>query len=408
MAAEKNSIPSFYSGFLKLFSGLALVQVLNFVFSLVLPRFYSPDDYAFFGVFTAIAVILAEINTLKLDVTIFLPEKDTDALEIVHVIFFICVGFSVLVLSVSIVISFFYNIIYILIAFFLVIYGMGQGLSAWFNRKKDYKTLNAFRIIQSLSTPLLSLLFIIVCNWHFGLIIGFVLGQLLGILYLFYSFRHFDITLMNRQLAKKYLRRYHQFPKYGVISSLVNSVSKNSIILFIKYFFGALNAGYYTLTSRVLSIPGGMYQAALSQIYLQQASMLDNYSLKMYTKKIVWFGFVLGILPVILVLFFGQPLFAFIFGTKWLMAGKMAQYIVLWFFFQVLIGPVGFMLDIKQKLRFELGWNVILLIFRMSAILVGILINDLFLMLILITVVSVLMNLFLLRYVLKLTNDVAS
>ena len=141
MADEKNLIPSFYSGFLKLFSGLALVKVLNLIFSLILPRFYSADDYALFGIFTAVVLILAEMNSLKLEVTIFFPKEDKEALEIVHVIFLLSLFFSLLILAISIIIIIagFYDPVYLLLAFVLMINGMGLALSAWFNRKKDYK-----------------------------------------------------------------------------------------------------------------------------------------------------------------------------------------------------------------------------------------------------------------------------
>src|SRR6185312_5057665 len=97
----------------------------------------------------------------------------------------------------------------------------------------------------------------------FGLIMGFILGEFLGMLYLLISFKHLEIKLIRRSLALKYLRRYSQFPKYGVLSSLVNSISRNSVVICIKFFFGTLNAGYYTLASRVLSVPGGMYSTSI-------------------------------------------------------------------------------------------------------------------------------------------------
>ena len=407
MANEKKTVPSFYSGFLKLFSGLAVVQILNFGFSLILPRYYSPVDYAFFGVFTAIIFILIEIVTLKLDVTIFLQKEDKEALEIVHAIFVICFCFTLIVLAFTVFASLFYDPKYILLSLSLLVYGMVLPLSAWFNRQKDYRRLNTYRIIQALMIPLLSLLFIIIFKWHFGLVLGFILGQMVGLLYLLSSFHHFNFDLIRYSLVSKYLRKYQHFPKYGVLSSLIGSISRNSIVLFIKYFFGSINAGYYTMSTRILNAPAGMYQSAISQIFLQQASHLKNVELKIYIKKIVWFGFFLGIIPVVLLLFFGHEIFGLLFGTEWLMAGKISQYIVLWFFFMTLITPVGLLLDIKQKLRFEASWNSFLLILRMTAVFTGVLLNDLFLMLLILCGVGVSMSLFLLYYVLKLTNDKA-
>lgn len=404
MAGEKN-LPSFYSGFIKLFSGLAVVQILNLLFSLILPRYYSPADYAFFGIFTSIVFILLEIITLKLEITVYFPREDEQALEIVHSIFFICFCFALIILSASLFIAYFFNPMYLLLPLSLMIYGIVVPLNAWFNRKKDYRILNISRIVQAIAIPLLSLLFIIQFQWHSGLVLGFILGQFAGLLYLLFSFKNFDFDLIQLSVARKYLLKYKHFPKYGVISSLIGSISKNSIVIFVKYFFGNANAGYYTLSTRILNASASLYQSSLSQVFLQQASHLDNPSLRIYIKKIIWFGFFLGIIPVTLLLIFGQEIFAFLFGSQWIIAGKMSQYLVLWFFSIAVITPVGILLDIKQKLRFEAGWNTLLLILRISAILIFVLMNDLYLMLLALSAIGLLMNLYLLYYTLKLTND---
>jgi O-antigen/teichoic acid export membrane protein len=404
MTGEKN-LPSFYSGFVKLFSGLAVVQILNLLFSLVLPRYYLPADYAFFGIFTSIVYILLEIITLKLEVTIFFPKEDEEALEIVHSIFIICFCFAMIILAASLVISYFFNPMYLLLPLSLMVYGIVIPLNAWFNRKKDYRKLNTSRIIQAIAIPLLSLLFIIQFHWHFGLVLGFILGQFAGLSYLMFSFKHFSFDLIELSLVKKYLHQYKHFPKYGVISSLIGSISRNSIVIFVKYFFGSVNAGYYTLSTRILNASASLYQSSLSQVFLQQASHLDNFTLKIYIKKIIWFGFFLGIIPVTLLLIFGQQIFLFMFGAQWLTSGKMSQFLVLWFFSVAVITPVGILLDIKQKLRFEAAWNTLFLILRISAIFLCILLNDLYLMLILLCAIGVLMNFYLLYYVLKLTNE---
>ena len=404
MAGEKN-LPSFYSGFIKLFSGLAVVQILNLLFSLILPRYYSPADYAFFGIFTSVVFILLEIITLKLEMTVYFPKEDEQALEIVHSIFFICFCFAIIILVIILIISYFIDPMYLLLPLSLIIYGIVVPLNAWFNRKKDYRKLNTSRIVQAIAIPLLSLLFIIQFHWHFGLVLGFILGQGAGLVYLFFSFKNFNFKLIRLSVTKKYLVKYKHFPKYGVISSLIGSISKNSIVIFVKYFFGDVNAGYYTLSSRILNASASVYQSSQAQVFLQQASHLDNGSLRIYIKKIVWFGFLLGVIPVILLLIFGQQIFGFMFGPQWIMAGKMTQCLVLWFFSIAIITPVGLLLDIKQKLRFEVGWNALLLILRISAILIFSLLNDLYLMLVILSAIGIIMNVLLLYYILKLTND---
>lgn len=69
--------------------------------------------------------------------------------------------------------------------------------------------------------------------------------------------------------------------------------------------------------------------------------------------------------------------------------------------------PVGFLIDIKQKLKFEFGWNTALLLLRLFVIALGIVLSDLYLMLFLFSGISVLMNVYLYWYVLKLTDEPA-
>jgi lipopolysaccharide exporter len=407
MSEPRPSVPSFYSGFLKLFSGMAVVQLLNFAFSLILPKYYSPADYALFGIFTAVVFILVELISLKLELTVFLPEDDREAIEIVHVIFFISGLISIPLLAVAAICSYIYGPVFILLPALLLVFGFIQGLNAWFTRVKNYKTLNTCRILQAIFTPGFSLLFIIFFNWKFGLVLGFIAGQFIGLLYLFYTFDHVHIPLMNLTLAGQYLRKYRQFPKFGVASSLINSFSRNSLVFFVERFFGVANAGYYTLSSRILHTPAGMYQSSLTQVYMVQASALKGAALKNYTQATVRFGFLVGILPVLAIVLFGQPVFSFLFGQSWVEAGKMSQYIVFWIFTSTIINPVGFLVDIKQKLKFEFGWNIALLLLRIGAILAGIFTSDLYLMLFLFSGISILMNIYLYWYVLKLTNEPA-
>src|SRR6185437_2969064 len=150
-------------------------------------------------------------------------------------------------------ISYFIETLYLLLPLSLMVYGIVVPLNAWFNRKKDYRILNTSRIVQAIAIPLLSLLFIIGFHWHFGLVLGFILGQSAGLLYLFLSFKNFDFKLVGFSVTRKYLVKYKHFPKYGVISSLIGSISKNSIVIFVKYFFGDVNAGYYTLSTWILN-----------------------------------------------------------------------------------------------------------------------------------------------------------
>lgn len=404
MAIEKN-VPSFLNGFIRLFSGLAIVQVLNFGFSLILPRFYAPVDYALFGIFSSVIFILIEVITLKLEITIYFPKEDSEALEIVHSIFFVSSCFAAAVFFICLIGAFFWNAIYLLIPLTLMNYGIYLPLNSWFNRKKNYRIINTGRIIQALSIPLLSLFFILVPKWHNGLVLGFVLGQMAGIVYLLFSFKRFSFDLLRLNLMKRIVLKYLHFPKFGVISSLLGSFAKNGVVFFVKYFFGAIQAGYYTLSVRVLNAGAGLYQNSLSQVFAQQASHLENDSLKIYIKRVAWFGFGLGLIPAIILLVGGPQIFSFVFGNQWVTSGKMSQYLVAWIFSTAIISPVGILLDIRRKLLFELKWNASTLILNLAVLLAFGFLGNLYMLLLSVALIGVLVNLIMLIYVLRLADQ---
>ena len=404
MQDEKRSTPGFYSGFFHLFSGLAVVQLLNFGFSLLLPRFYSPLDFALFGVFTSIVFILLELVALKLDVTIFFPKEDEESLEIVHAVFMVALGICLFILLTSVFVVFIYDRIYLLLPLSVLVYGLVLPLNAWYSRKKRYRVINTARIIQAFAIPLLSLAFIIIFNLGYGLILGFIVGQSAGLLYLFYGFKDFNSRLLTIAIARKYLMRYRRFPTYGVFSALVNSLAQNSLVLLIRFFFGTVAAGHFTLASRILRAPAGMYQSSVAQIFLADARQKSGRALYLYMKKMLWFGLLLGLVPVVVVLISGPSLFVWVFGEEWSSAGYMAQYLVLWIFSTAVISPVALLLDIRQQLRFEAGYNVFLLLFRVSAILAGVYMGDVYLGLLFVCIVSILMSVFLMWKVLEMAK----
>ena len=82
---------TFFRNFSALFSGLLLVQVINFLFSLILPKFFSPTDFAEFGIFTSVVFILIEVVNAKLDVAVMLGKDYEESKRILHAAFSVAV-----------------------------------------------------------------------------------------------------------------------------------------------------------------------------------------------------------------------------------------------------------------------------------------------------------------------------
>jgi O-antigen/teichoic acid export membrane protein len=292
-------------------------------------------------------------------------------------------------------IAIYYNaLIYFLLPFTLFIYGVNQPILVYLNRIENYKAINIFRIIQVLSTCFFTILLAIM-KIKYALIIGFFIGLLIATFYIM----QFITIQININLLIEKLKKFDQFPKYGTLSSLFNNISRNSITLLLAQFFSQQMVGFYSYSTRLLNAPTGMYNSALSQIYFKMASNADTRTLKKETHKIIRFTFLIGLIPTLVLLVFGKQLFYLLFSGEWLTAGTITQYLILWYFTGVIVGPISFLLDVKNKLKFEFNYNMTMLLLRITAIVIGGFLHNFYISILLFSIVGIFMNLFLLFYI---------
>jgi len=388
------SSTSFFKKFSSLFIGLLFVQIINFLFSLLLPKYFSPGDFAEFGIFTSVVFILIEVVNAKLDIAVMLGKTNEEAIKIVQACFMIAITFSAALMMIEILFLFFCPKIYLLLPFVVLLYGIHQPILVYLNKIENYKAINFFRIIQVLSTCVITI-FLAIQQINYALILGFIAGLLSATFYTLY----FIQPILSLENAKQIWKQYDQFPKFGTWSSLLNNISRNSIPILLAQFFSKQFVGFYTYSTRLLNAPTGMYTSALSQVYFKAASEQDNVALRKSTQKIILFTFFISIIPTLIFLFFGKELFFLLFSGEWLEAGKITQYLILWYFLGVIVSPISSILDVRNKLKFEFGFNLILFIARISAVVTGGLLHDFYLAILLFSIVGISMNVYLLYYI---------
>ncbi|MEZ5026992.1 MAG: oligosaccharide flippase family protein [Chitinophagales bacterium] len=385
---------SLFANFGKLFIGLVFVQFINFFFSLILPKYIQPTAFAEFGIFLSIIYILTEIINAKIDMAVFLGKSVEEAQQIANAAIGIaCILFCFL-LVISAISFFFVPVIFITIPFVVLLYGIHQPIIAFLNKQEKYNIINYFRIIQVILTASATLILAMQHIEHaliYGFLFGLACATLYSKFYIKFSF--------NQEEIKKIWKQFSQFPKFGIWSSLLNNVSRNSIPLLMSPFFSMSNIGFYTYATRLLNAPTGSFSSALSQVYFKKASELNGKELLQTTKNTILFSFIIGIIPSLIILFFGKDIFFFLFSSEWMEAGKIAQYLILWYFTGIIISPISSLLDIKYLLKFEFNFNLVLLLARFSAILIGGLFDQFYLAILLFAIVGVLANLGLLYYI---------
>ncbi len=323
----------FRKNVLILMTGTTIAQAIPIAISPILTRIYTPEDFGVFALYMAIVSILVVFTTGQYDLAIMLPKNEKNTINIVRLSLVINTIFST---SIFIIIFIFFDffqsllgekslgkfLYFIPLSVFLI--GCYQTFNYWLNRKKQYKTLSTNKVIQSLTSSTSSITFGIQDFGKDGLIISQLLAQAVVVAllikkikmsFLFQSFEKLKILA----LAKRYIK----FPKITMMQSFFSNTTAELPVIIISSFFALKDAGFYSLAQRVVASPISIISSSFFQVFYQSFTTEKNKQ-KFYKMKFIKINVML-LPPFILLWFFLEPLFGFIFGEEWVVASLYSQ-----------------------------------------------------------------------------------
>lgn len=366
---------------LTLMTGTTIAQAIPIAISPILTRIYTPEDFGVFALFLAIISILGVVISARYEFAIILPRKDEDALHLV--VLSLLIAFLLSMICLIIIIIFNVQIVSILdnpqitlwlyfIPFSLFLTGVYQSLNYWINRKKFYKRLAITRVIQSSSTATVNLSFGFT-GLSSGLIIGQLLGQLIStftLIKLTWIEVKQNLFFLNKIKLYAIAKRYSNFPKYDILASLINVSSHQLTYVLFNILFGAVSAGFFYLTQKIMSLPVVLIASSISDVFRQEASkeykQLGNAWIiyKITFKKL----FFLSLIPSFVLFFYSVEIFVLIFGEQWRISGEYAQILVPMLFLQFISSPLSSMFYIAEKQNINLILQILLLLLVLCSI----------------------------------------
>jgi len=402
---------------LKLISGTALGQMITVLVSPLLARIYAPEDFGLLAVYISIASILSVIISLRYETAVVLPEDDNQAMDLVLLASLVAFVFSIFLFIAAII---FKNQLLSLIGYpqfelylYLVplstfFYGCYQVLSFWMTRLQRFNFLAVSKSAKEAAGSATQLGWgIFLYPGAFGLILGQISGNAFGF---FFLLRAVCKQLRQRLTAglvyrlKEVLIAYKKFPIYTSWATLINSTSQNIPALLLAVFFSPAIAGYYALATRVISLPVALIGNSVRQVYFQKATEIYNrgdHLFPIFIKTTLNLA-LLGLFPIVIIIIWGEPLFAFVLGAEWGEAGRFAAILSFWLFFAFVNPPTVSNLLILKQNRIQLIWEILLLLFRVLALVVGAYIyDDVYITLGLFTIAGIIFNFLLIAYMFR-------
>ena len=371
-------------------SGTSAAQLVTVLIAPILTRIYNPGYFGEFAFFLAVVNITVVISTLKYEQAIFLPPEEDKAFNILALSLVFVIGTSLLILLSIILLQFFTPIsksfmnehswIY-LVPLLVFAQGTYYCFRNWVSREGFYKVISYGMIFKTIVT---NAAFLVLGYFKFlssGLIIGAILGQFaesILLLAIIIKKSHTLFPTIDYREIIKLFKRYKDFPKYSLPAEVINNFGAQNPVFVLASFYTPAIVGNYSLIQRVLGLPVKIISGSTLEVFKKKASneknTKGNFS-SVYLKTFLML-LIIGIIPAILFWFLLPDLVPLIFGKEWAEAGLYARYLAIMFLFQFTISPLGFSLYLAEKQKYNLYWQILLLVFTSIGLFTGVLLKQ--------------------------------
>ncbi len=358
----------FLKSVLVLMTGTVLAQVFGFLISPILTRIYTPEEMGELNIYTRAVGFIATLATARYELSLPLPKSEQHAyllyrlsFRIARNIFIACIIASgVYMFTVGFSSSTFWFIFFVLISSIAVVFSnLGTN---WAIRTKQFKRISLFRMSNSVINNSL--------KWVFGIFgfgtIGLLLASLIGsavsslpFLKDWFKIKKQYKIFHSKSKTSVLIRTYREFPTVNLPHVLIDFGKDLLLAFFMVFFFSKEVFGWYSHSYMILQLPIALIGAAIGQVFFKKCAELVNEGKSTIgvLKKTVTTLLLISVVPFSILFFFGEGLFAFVFGENWRQSGVYSEIMSIWFFMSFMTSVTSTLPTIlrRQKQFFVLG-----------------------------------------------------
>lgn len=403
----------------KILAGTASAQAISILLIPIISRIYTPYDYGVFGVFVAISGVISIVASMQFHQAIVLPKTTSHALGLAclssigavagAIITTIITSIYFLVLKDSIYNPFQFSIT---IGLVILISGVSQSFQSLAIRFEKFSVIGAAAIIRTVFTTGFQIIFGLADLLAMGLMLGYVIGEFLALMFLVYKIRpQINLKQSNRLYIKMYALfvQYRDFSTFGTAQEALNSASQGLPTIILGIFFGPLSAGYYSFAMRVLLAPGQLLSNAVRQVFSQR------FAVNLRVPEVVRKDFTIGTLSIavptliltVAILPWLGDLFAAIFGEQWRVSGEYGEWLILWVAFLIFNAPSSVIFRILRRQKQNFFLNVLIIATRIACLLLGGMVLNDNQTIVVFSLVGVFWNIVYIYLAWRLTNDIS-
>ncbi|MCO5260280.1 MAG: oligosaccharide flippase family protein [Crocinitomicaceae bacterium] len=351
-----------------LMTGTVISQVISFLITPILTRIYPPEVMSDLNLYTRLVGFLAALATARYELSLPLPKRDEHSYLLyklsLRIASYILLGVGILICLYFLLTGF--DIQFLVFAsltlssaFFLTFTNLGIN---WAIRKKEFKRISFSKILLSSITSGFKWLFGVFGWGSNGLLLASLIGFFISSITFIKEWFSIDKKLApvrSRQKTKALAALYREFPSINLPHAMVDLGKDLLLAFFMIFYFSKEVFGWYSLSYSVLQMPISIIGLAIGQVFFSRSAELtsNGQSTLPLLKKTVLSLFLLSLGPFMILFFFGESLFGFVFGANWATAGSYSQIMTIWFIMGFLNSVVSTLPSVlhRQKEFFYLG-----------------------------------------------------
>jgi O-antigen/teichoic acid export membrane protein len=254
------------------------------------------------------------------------------------------------------------------------------ALLAWGNRRRAYPPITGARIALAAGAAVAGTAFG-AAGVAGGLLLAQLIGGVLGLAALAVLLAPWRRAAGGETSpesaavgALEAARRHPQAPRYLWPSAMLDAVTQQLPMLLAVAWFTTAEAGPFSLVWRVLAVPVLMVAGAAGTVFYERFARLaaqDRAAARTLLLR-TWRAFAfIGLPPALLLLAFGEPLFAWVFGAEWRSAGALAAVLAPMLCAMLVSSPTSGALIVLGLQKWSLVFGVAMLAYRPLALWVG-------------------------------------
>ncbi|MCT4582622.1 MAG: oligosaccharide flippase family protein [Flavobacteriales bacterium] len=324
-----------------LFSGNVFAQLIPLALAPIITRLFSPEELGIQGNFIALATLISIVANGRLELAIVLPKKTQEAIQLLKVGLKISIIVSLLMLALPLlgsIVEDFYKTNYLqrflpLISITVLTISSHNLLIQWLVRSQRFRTISTIKVLLSLSTNVLFILYGWLNYKAEGLIYGYLLGFIFSTIVLFFIIqRGINWKATTSMSTLTLIKKYKDFPLINSLHAFSDILFSEFIILIIiTHHFGIATTGIYVIMVKYLKAPTRFIGSAIGQVFYAEANIAfqQQKNTTPYLSKSILIALIVALPLVLFILLLGPQLFEWYLGEAWSKVGVYAKYLIL-------------------------------------------------------------------------------